>query len=130
MMEFYQLNPKKVQRYQPYMMEMLKQGKDDISENGWTNGLYVARAIGTCLSKNKKYPQTPLKLYQSAEDEVVSDAERFQAWAIAFNASYDRKSKAEEGNVESEPNQEGERESVGEYDAMPQASAPDDNNNT
>jgi hypothetical protein len=84
---FYRLNPKKMERYQPYLLEMLKKRRDDISESGWANGIYVGRAIAVAFSKGKKYPDEPMRFYQ-VEEERVPDAERFRTFAIAFNASH------------------------------------------
>ena len=69
------------------MLETMKKRKDDISERGWTNGVYFGRMLSVAFSKGKKYPEEPLKFY-AVEEERVSDAERFRTFAIAFNASH------------------------------------------
>ena len=87
---FMKLNPRLMERYQPYFQEQLKQRREDISDAGWTNGLYVGRAIGSCFSKNTKYPDEPLKLWGTGEEVAVTsepftDADRFAGFAAAFN---------------------------------------------
>lgn len=90
MEEFYRLNPKRIERYQPFLMARLKADKDDDSERGWINGSYVARAIGAAMSKRNKYPNEPIKFYEpetNDEGEPLTDADRFNAFAAAFNAA-------------------------------------------
>lgn len=90
--EFYSLNPAKLTRYQPYLLERLKHEKGNASEVGWINGLYVSRAIGGVLPKGRKYPDTPIELYDFHEDqddddgaEPFTDADRFAMFAEMFN---------------------------------------------
>ena len=105
---FYRLNPKRVQRYQPYMVEWLKQHKEEQSEVGWMNGMYVQRAVGTMLSKKAKYPDKPLKVYgdpepqteEEAEAQAFSDAERFAAFAMVFNKNHKAKQPEAEPDVD------------------------------
>ena len=96
LLTFYSFNPAKMERYEPYMSEWQDAQKTGMSETGWTNGLYVAQAIGATFSKSGKYPDSPLELYRSVsadgdEDEEpvhkFTDADRFGAWAAMFNKS-------------------------------------------
>ena len=73
------------------MAEQKKKTQDDMSEMGWTNGLYVSNAIGASFSKRHKYPSSPLQLYETPEDneaQEFSDAERFKAFAMVFNERF------------------------------------------
>lgn len=88
-------------RYQPYMLEWFKQAKDQESELGWINGLYVTRAISSVLPKGSAYPNTPLTLYGTSEENdeetyVLSDADRFAGFAIQYNKANESKFKREE----------------------------------
>lgn len=79
-----------MERYQPFFQEQLKQRREEISDAGWTNGLYVGRAIESCLTKGKRYPDEPLKLWcdgNTSEEvsESFTDADRFAGFAAAFN---------------------------------------------
>lgn len=90
--EFYRLNPKKIIRYQPYMMARYKAEKDQESEVGWVNGQYVARAINVTMSKNGKYPTEPITFYQEYVSEEEMDqkaAEDFWAYAQAYNKAHE-----------------------------------------
>lgn len=89
---FRRLNPKLLERYQPFFEEQLKQKHEDMSAAGWVNGLYTGRAIGNCFPKGKKYPDEPLKLWSDgAADEIsesFTDADRFAGFAAAFNRNF------------------------------------------
>lgn len=92
---FWRLNPKTLKPFGNAYR--LKQERDYDSDNrkAWMSGLYVARAIAANFGKGKKYPEKPIEFYQkdseghlvqTEEDKARMDAERFEAWAIAFNA--------------------------------------------
>lgn len=103
--EFYRLNPKKLERYQPFLMERLKKAKDQDSEVGWINGQYVARAVSAVLPKGKRYPETPIRFYGLPEDEegnVITDADRFAAWATMFNKANEGKFKDKDADASGE----------------------------
>ena len=94
MREFYELNPKLIERYEPYMIAYRKNQQDEISDVGWTNGLYVGRAISASFPKGKTYPNEPLRLYSTAnpedseEGKPISDADRFGGFATVFNKRF------------------------------------------
>ena len=104
LLTFYSLNPAKLERYEPYLNAWLEEQKATLSEAGWTNGLYVGRAIGTAFSKSAKYPDSPLELYRTVEPDgdddegpaqKFTDADRFGAWAAMFNKSREAKTAKE-----------------------------------
>lgn len=90
---FWKLNPVKLQRYQTFFVEQLKQKRKEISEQGWTNGLYVGRAIASCFPKGKKYPDEPLVLWNDGTNdeatEPFTDADRFAGFASMFNKRFE-----------------------------------------
>ena len=94
---FYSLNPKKILRDHPYMDEWNKNHHDEESRNGWVNGLYVQRAVGSVLSRNGKYLDEPLTLYRVEGEEAVeeetytlTDADRFFGFATMFNKAHEK----------------------------------------
>lgn len=70
-----------------------------MSEVGWTNGRYVALAIGTSFSKGKRYPNEPDVIFdmshEHTEEHELTDADRFWAFAQAFNKQAESKSDTE-----------------------------------
>jgi len=52
----------------------------------WLSGMYVKDAISSCFIEDSKYPKRPYG-QEDEEDEAeqMTDAERFGAWAEAFN---------------------------------------------
>lgn len=96
LLTFYKLNPAKMLRYLPFFTEQAKQKKRDVSEAGWTNGVYVGRAIAGCFPKGKKYPDEPLVLWNDGSTdentEPITDAERFAGFAAAFNRNFNDES--------------------------------------
>lgn len=90
MEEFYRTNPKELERHLPFLIERYKSDANKLSEIGWTNGQYVAIAIGTSFSKGKRYPNEPYEVFDmtrehTAEQQEFTDADRFWAFAQAFN---------------------------------------------
>jgi len=91
-----------LERYQPFLTEAAKQKKQEQTDTGWVNGLYVQKAIGSALPKGAPYPEKPLQLYGEVEkpasddDEevyVFTDADRFWVFANTFNKQFEGKSK-------------------------------------
>ena len=64
-----------------------------MSQHGWINGQYVAKAISVNFSKKAKYPDNPIQFYR-ADDEIegevyeITDADRFWAGAMIFNTTH------------------------------------------
>lgn len=94
MEEFYSLNPKLILRYQPFLAKRREKLAEDTHFDGWVFGQYFASAIGANFSKRHKYPNHPYFSMnmggvneESEEARPMTDAERFQIWAIAYNAS-------------------------------------------
>lgn len=96
MKEFYSLNPAKLLRYQPFLMERVRRENDEVSEIGWINGLYVQYAIGSVLPKGRRYPEQAVQFYsygdeQQEEQQQFTDADRFFAFATMFNKQFEVK---------------------------------------
>lgn len=85
-----------MQRYQRFFAEQEKQIIRDRSALGWVAGIYSARAVGGSLSRKVKYPDKPLTLVaDDIKGKPMTDAERFAAWAEAFNAGMRGRKKEE-----------------------------------
>ena len=89
------MTPARLERYQPFYMKKLSFQRDDMSGVGWTNGIYVAKAISACLSKKARYPNSPMQLFEDGSSEMPDedalarqDLDRFMAIASVFNASH------------------------------------------
>ena len=78
-----------------------------ISDAGWAHGVYTLKAITS--SRNRKYPEEPLKLWggQPVDEDgkPLTDADRFEAWAMAFNARFQSKQEPVNEPQASEPKQ-------------------------
>lgn len=87
---FYKLNPKKLERYLPFLEEERNEFVGDIHLTGWVYGQYIASSIGANLSKRAKYPAQPYYINDHSTDDeetyVMTDAERFEAFANVFNS--------------------------------------------
>lgn len=90
---FRKLNPKIMERYLPFFKEQMKYRRENMSNVGWVNGIYVGRALGSCLPKGKKYPDEPLALWSDGTPEETSepftDADRFAGFAATFNRKFE-----------------------------------------
>lgn len=87
---FWTLNPRKIR---PFVLADRKKQEEDFNMrnfNAWLNGIYVAQAIGSCFSKQDKYPEQPIDFKESKKDSK-KDATIFEAWAIAFNRDFEKK---------------------------------------
>ena len=86
---FYQMNPKRLQRYLPFFNESSKEHIRDASLVGWMNGTYMTHAINAVFGKHGKYPEEPTEFlrgeHPTEEIEEFTDADRFGAWAMVFN---------------------------------------------
>lgn len=87
---FWKLNPEKLKPF--FEAEKIKQEEKYRHANyiAWLTGLYMTHAIAACFSKNKKYPEKP---FESMKQEQANwtHAERFEAWAMAFNKRFKEK---------------------------------------
>ena len=87
--EFYRLNPARLERYIPYFIEQEAQSVSNNHLGGWIYGQYVAASVGSCLSKKVKYPKEPYYMnthFVEEETQKITDADRFEAFALSFNA--------------------------------------------
>ena len=86
--DFLKTNPKILFYYQTEYIRQQKEKAIKDNENAWLQGLYVANAIGSCFGKNKKYPKQPLDLGIEPKTDTMTDADKFSAWASAFNKKF------------------------------------------
>ena len=97
---FWKLNPRKLKPFEAAYKMKLDREQDMINAKAWVNGLYVQMAIGSCFSKNSKYPESPLgmgKEEQPEKKEIESSnkAGLFLTWALKYNENFENKHKSE-----------------------------------
>lgn len=81
---FWTLNPKTIKPFRLSYEHVIRDRAKEMDYQCWLTGRYVAEAISSCFSKKHKYPSEP---YTTEHEEVkpLSDAERFEAYAISYN---------------------------------------------
>lgn len=88
---FYKLNPRKLERYLPYLQEAETQRHNGNVTDAWIYGSYNARAISACFGKNSRYPDKPDGLIERPEPGEktyqITDADRFAGFVAQFNRS-------------------------------------------
>lgn len=85
---------------------------DDLTNAGWANGLYVARAVGACFSKKGKYPDRPMPLIEiEPVDDVAPkmsmDLEKFLNFATEYNKAHPELEEMSSKEAEETDNREG-----------------------
>lgn len=82
---FLSLNPRTIKPFQT----AYKQRKDEeiatMNYSAWLQGLYVAHAIGSCFSKNSKYPSQPIDF--TGKNQLTLN-QKAELWALAMNEEY------------------------------------------
>lgn len=100
-----------MERYLPFYRERVNAKWDDLTNAGWANGLYVARAVGACFSKKGKYPDKPMPLIEvgPVDDEapiMSKDLERFLNFAAEYNRAHPELEEMTSEETEETDNQE------------------------
>lgn len=78
-----------MQMYQDARVRELEEQSKLMDYSAWLNGVYVARAVGSCLSNKVKYPFNPISLQQQTEE--LSETERFKLWIAEYNSRFEEK---------------------------------------
>ena len=82
---FWNLNPKTIKPFKKAYEQSERKEVYMMRYQSWLSGIYVMSAISSCFGKGRqKYPKMP-QFEEESEDNKLSDAERFEAFAIAFN---------------------------------------------
>lgn len=79
-----------MQIYQESKQKELEEQSKLMDYSAWLNGVYVAKAIGSCFSNKVKYPVNPITLQQHP-DADLSETEKFKLWIAEFNSRFDEK---------------------------------------
>lgn len=79
---FWHLNPKKLMPFKKAYEKQLEVQ----NYMAWLSGKYVQEAISSCFAKNHRYPQEPYNKNSENNETTMTDAERFQMFALTFNA--------------------------------------------
>lgn len=79
------LNPETLEPFYKAYKIKKKNESDLINYQAWLSGAYANRAIVSFFNR-KRYPDNPLK-EQGEQEAPMTDAERFGAYAAAFNVA-------------------------------------------
>lgn len=91
---FWRLNPKKMEAFEEAFIKRTKLNQQQDNVNAWLNGIYMSYAIASCFGKNSQYPSEPINVYNdemSQQERLKMEAEKFEAYAIAFNNEFRKK---------------------------------------
>lgn len=101
---FWHLTPK---RLQPFIEAYKRQREHEADAfrakanfSAWLQGIYFAKAISVCFSKNDRYYDRPVDLNASSDDtddENNIDRIKFELWANEFNKNFREKSAVKDG---------------------------------
>lgn len=61
----------------------------------WIAGIYMSYSIAAVLGENNKYPEKPIQIYETENDEAEREAEEanlFGAYAAMFNKEFKERS--------------------------------------
>lgn len=74
-----------------------KHDQNKINLMSWLIGIYSTQAIAACFGKNNEYPSLPIDLdaSENAEKKAIIDAQKFEAYAIAFNHEFNKRNSQE-----------------------------------
>lgn len=90
------MNPRLIKPFEETYKEKQKELFERSNLESWLNGLYMVHAIGSCFSKEHKYPDKPIEFSnnnsnkdknQTMEDHVAN----FTEFAMAFNVQRNKK---------------------------------------
>ena len=68
-----------------------KEKLEYINLSSWLNGLYVAKAIQACFSKDEQYPQKPIDFNADEKVNTKDAADDFKEYVSAFNDQFRKK---------------------------------------
>ena len=64
----------------------------------WVQGMYFAKAIGSCLDKKNKYPEKPFDIFPKTASEKQAEIQANRQKAIDFFTSLKKKWSEKNGN--------------------------------
>jgi hypothetical protein len=82
---FDSLNPRKLKPFRKAYKQLKEEEMATANRNAWMNGMYVAHAIGSCFSKNSKYPSQPIDF---TGKNKLTLSQKAELWALAMNEQY------------------------------------------
>jgi len=98
---FFTLNPNTLRPFEEAYKIKCREDADAMNYSSWLIGRYVCASISACFGRGRKYPEEPFKR-RDEEDEngyVLTDADRFKAFALAYNAQKQKKIQHQGGGV-------------------------------
>lgn len=71
------MNPAKLKPFFEADKIRFKNKMSDMETSAYVNGIYVAKAVGACLSKGSKYPEKPLGIFEfdKREEKELTEEE-------------------------------------------------------
>lgn len=90
---FWTLTPRKLEPFIKAAKLRIDEKYKAINYSAWLSGMYVRSAIASAFNKNAKYPEQPF-----GEEKKVNPADKFRAWATAFNTQREKGGEAEDGS--------------------------------
>lgn len=79
----------------PFLVRYYKQSHDVKrkirNEEMWVQGMYFAKAIGSCLDKKNKYPEKPFDIFPKTASEKQAEIQANRQKAIDFFTSLKKK---------------------------------------
>lgn len=88
---FWRLTPKKLLPFLKAYEERKREELKQINFASWMSGIYVSYSIASVMGDKNIYPERPLPLFESEEDEDSrrkQEAEAFGAYAAMFNKEF------------------------------------------
>lgn len=89
--EFWDMTPFIIKLYVDKQNKKREYEEQRLNTTAWLTGLYVKVAIGSSLSSDVDYPDTPFG--EEKEDDLTTKdhVERFGLWADIFNKNFENK---------------------------------------
>lgn len=90
--DFLKMTPRILGVYRDEYERKAQENADMIDYTAWLHGLYVMKAVGSCLNEKNKYPSERLGLGErDIEEDSSMAAVRFADWADAANKAWKEK---------------------------------------
>lgn len=97
---FWDLNPKRLEPWQRNYEFTEQLRRDEQDYMAWLSGQYVLAAIGSAIDgKKSPYPSEPFTIAQRREEQAKETqiaADKFAAFAMAFNAGFKKRQEAKQ----------------------------------
>lgn len=88
--DFWSLTPKKLQPYIDAFQEKEKRELEQLNILAWLNGIYMGYCLTAVFGEHTQYPEKPLEIFQSMneEEKIKREEQILSAFAATFNANF------------------------------------------